>query len=131
MDIANDLIGFLSNPAWNALSFFLGLWGGYHFALANDRRKERNTAAAPVVAFLLREREGPNPCLARPSIAELWGLDVRLSFWRRRAFGAAWKRYCQACEQAKQQDPLGQMRYGNADAIADAAGDCLGLLKPG
>lgn len=74
MDIANDLIGFLSNPAWNALSFFLGLWGGYHFALANDRRKERSTAAAPVVAFLLREREGPNPCLARPSIAELWGL---------------------------------------------------------
>lgn len=130
MDFANNLTGFFATPAWMGLSFLLGLWLGHRLALANDRRKEFNTAAVVFIDFLLAERGNPDPNRSRPGDAAMWGLSARIGLMRRRGFCTAWKRYCEACKADGIRDALGQSYYGNKPNISAAADACLGFLKP-
>jgi hypothetical protein len=58
----NDLvISLVTHPAFGVVTFFIGLWGGNHFALGRDRRKEFNDAAEVMCEILKKEHKYPTP----------------------------------------------------------------------
>jgi len=55
------VINLVTHPAFGVVTFFIGLWGGNHFALGRDRRKEFNDAAETMCEILNKEHKFPTP----------------------------------------------------------------------
>jgi hypothetical protein len=123
------MLELLQNPLLSTLTFLIGLLVGHRTALWRDVRKEFNQAADPVRAFLLAERKGPGAYRVRPGVVELYGVEQRLTRWRRKRFTAAWQTYERACEQARQKDALGQVAYRDTVPILAAVEACLAFVR--
>lgn len=99
------------------LTFFLGLILGHWLAIGRDKRKEFNEAVIPVRAWLLREKEAPNPYSRLPSEEELDLFIHYLRPWQRIAFLKHLKSYKELHHSLLVQDSYGDVSYQSDTAI--------------
>jgi hypothetical protein len=101
------------------ITFVVGLLAGNYHALWRDRRKEFNTAAAPIREWIIRQVEarGPYP---RPTAVQMDAFEQCLSRRELERFRRACIDFdhADACE--RQQDSSGQVRYINVERVERA-----------
>ncbi|KEK26506.1 hypothetical protein SXM_3976 [Shewanella xiamenensis] len=99
------------------LTFFLGLILGHWLSIGRDKRKEFNEAVIPVRAWLLREKESPNPYSRLPSEEELDIFIHYLRPWQRGVFLKHLKSYKELHHSLRVQDSYGGISYQSDTAI--------------
>lgn len=113
-----------STLAWSAISFALGLLLGHWLSIDRERRKEFNSAVAPVREWLLREMHAPSPYSQPPTSAQLDEFQHYLSPLGRWRFQRVWAAQKRVRAQLEVRDDAGQVFYSDPSAVTAAVAAC-------